>query len=215
MNFILFGPPGAGKGTQGALLAERFDFLRLSTGDMLREALAAGTQLGLEARKFMAAGELVPDTVILGMVRDVMASPAARAGVVFDGFPRTTAQAEGLGDLLRDLGTKLDAVLVLDVEDEELVRRLAGRVACPNCGAVYNRFTDPPRSEDTCDRCGGTLVQREDDREDTVRRRLHVYREQTAPVLAFYEAAGVPVHHIAGDRPVEEVQRELARHIGR
>jgi adenylate kinase len=162
----------------------------------------------------MDAGELVPDAVILGMVGEEM-QKNSRAGYIFDGFPRTTAQAEGLDALLHDLGTRLDAVLVLDVDDEVLVRRLAGRLYCPSCNTLYNLYSDPPRAEGICDRCGARLAQREDDREATVRRRLQVYRDQTAPVLRWYEGAGVPVHHVAGDRSVEEVQRSLGAKIGK
>lgn len=210
MNIILFGPPGAGKGTQGALLAETYELVRLSTGDLLRDALRRGTPLGMEAKAFMDAGELVPDSVILGLVREVMQSGTDRGGFIFDGFPRTIAQAEGLAQLMDELGTSLDAVLVLDVEDEELVRRLAGRLSCPRCGAVYNRHTEPPRRDGICDACGATLVQRDDDREETVRRRLEVYREQTEPLIAWYAERGAPLHHVKGDRPVMDVQQSLA-----
>jgi adenylate kinase len=213
MNIILFGPPGAGKGTQGALLAARFGMLRLSTGDLLREAVKNGTPLGRQAKTFMDAGELVPDSVILGLVREVMADAGegaeGRTGVIFDGFPRTVAQADGLAQLMKELGQPLDGVLVLDVDDEELVRRLAGRLSCPNCGRGYNRYSDPPARENLCDDCGAALVQRSDDREETVRRRLQVYRDQTRPLIAYYTNARANVQHIAGDRSVDDVQRDL------
>lgn len=209
MNLILFGAPGAGKGTQGELLAGRYGLVRLSTGDLLRDAMREGTRLGLEARAYYDAGELVPDGVILGMVREAMQRAANSGGFIFDGFPRTVTQAEGLQALLDDLGEPLDAVIVLDVDDEEIVKRLGGRLSCPECGAVYNRYSSPPKQEGVCDRCGGTLTQREDDRPDTVRRRLAVYRDQTAPLIGFYEATDTPVYHIDGDRAVEEVQSEL------
>jgi adenylate kinase len=214
VNVILFGPPGAGKGTQGELLAERRGLVRLSTGDLLRDAERRATPLGARARAVMAAGELVPDDVILGIVRDFMEERAAGPGFVFDGFPRTVAQAEGLDTLLRELEHPLDAVVVLEVADEALLRRLTGRRSCGTCGAIYHIAFEPPAQPGVCDRCGGTLVQRTDDQEETVRRRLEVYRQQTAPVLAHYIAAGVRVREIDGDRPPEAVQVDLLRALG-
>jgi len=209
MDVILFGPPGAGKGTQGALLAERHRLLRLSTGDLLRDAVREGTQLGREAKRYMDAGELVPDEVILGLVHEVMTNGTAASGYIFDGFPRTTAQAEALTDVMRRLHRTLDAVVVLDVDDESIVKRLAGRLWCSQCSAVYNVYTNPPAVPGKCDICGGALVQRDDDREDTVRRRLEVYRAQTAPVVAWYRNAGLPVHNVDGNRSVDAIQNDL------
>lgn len=209
-DLILFGPPGAGKGTQGALLAERFGLLRLSTGDVLRDAVKRGTAMGQAARRYMDAGELVPDDVILGIVRDYLAVEAAGRGVIFDGFPRTTAQAEGLDALLNDLGRPLQTVLVLEVDEDALVKRLSGRRSCSDCGAVFNVHFDKPKEEGRCSRCGGTLVLRQDDEPATVRRRLQVYADQTAPLLDFFEShEGVTVHRIDGARPVAEVQQDL------
>jgi adenylate kinase len=205
MNIILFGPPGAGKGTQGERLAGHYTMLRLSTGDLLREAVRKGTPLGLEARRTMDAGELVPDAVILGLVKEVMAGQREGTGVIFDGFPRTVAQAEGLSTLLAGLGLRLDAVLLLDVADDAIVRRLSGRLFCPSCQAVYNLYSEPPAVPGICDH----------DREETVRRRLAVYREQTAPVVAWYRARQVPVHVVAGDRDINEVQADLVRILAR
>jgi adenylate kinase len=210
-DLILFGPPGAGKGTQGALLAERFGLRRLSTGDVLREAAQHGTPLGLKARRFMDAGELVPDTVILGIVGDHLRGHAADRGVIFDGFPRTLPQAQSLDALLANLGRRLRAVLVLEVDDETLIRRLSGRRSCPVCGAVYNIYFEPPRHEGRCDVCGAELAQRPDDAASTVRRRLDVYREQTAPLLGYYDAAPVTLQRVNGDRSVDDVQADLAR----
>jgi adenylate kinase len=209
MDIILFGPPGAGKGTQGTLLTERFDMERLSTGDLLRDAGRLGTPLGLAAKQYMDRGELVPDQVIMGLVRAYLEQDAER-GVIFDGFPRTVPQAEALDGLLGELGRHLCAVLVLQVNEEELIRRISGRCSCPECGAVYNVHLDPPARPGLCDRCGSRLVQRPDDDEATVRRRLRVYAEQTAPVIDHYEATGTAVHYVAGDRPVGEVQESLA-----
>jgi adenylate kinase len=214
MNLILFGPPGAGKGTQARLLVERRGLRQLSTGDLLREARRQGTPLGLEAKRFMDAGELVPDDVILGLVREVMESDDV-AGYIFDGFPRTRPQAEGLDRLLADLGQPLAAVIVLAVDEEDLVRRLSGRLSCPECGRVYNRYSEPPARPDTCDGCGATLVQRPDDREETVRRRLEVYREQTEPLLSYYEASSTPVRRVDGGQPVDDVLGDIEEMLDR
>src|SRR5687768_11201687 len=162
-DLIIFGPPGAGKGTQGELLAERFGLLRLSTGDVLRDAVQRGTPLGQEARRFMNAGELVPDAVILGIVGDHLRGAAVRRGVIFDGFPRTLDQAKSLDALLAELGRSLGAVLVLEVDDDILIRRLSGRRSCPSCPALYNIYFKPPREDGVCDVCGSVLAQRPDD----------------------------------------------------
>jgi adenylate kinase len=209
MDLILFGAPGAGKGTQGALLAERHGLVRLSTGDLLREAMRKGSPLGREAKSYYDAGELVPDGVILGMVRETMEGTPDAGGFIFDGFPRTVPQAEALQVMLEEVGRPLDAVIVLEVDDEEVVKRLSGRLSCPSCGALYNSFSDAPQVAGVCDRCGASLTQREDDRPETVRRRLAVFREQTAPLIGFYEATTTPVHHVNGDRSIDEVQAEL------
>lgn len=208
-DVILFGPPGAGKGTQGALLADRLGLLRLSTGDVLRDAVRRGTAMGREAQRYMDAGELVPDDVILGIVRDYLAGEAATTGVIFDGFPRTLPQAERVDALLEELDRKLGGVLVLDVDSDTLIRRLSGRRSCSSCGATYNIYFDPPRDEGRCDRCGSALTQRADDDAATVKRRLEVYREQTEPLIAHYRKAGAAVHHVDGDRPVADVNRDL------
>lgn len=214
-DVILFGPPGAGKGTQGALLAERLQLLRLSTGDVLRDAVRRGTGMGREAQRYMDAGELVPDDVIIGIVRDYLAGEALETGVIFDGFPRTLPQAERLDTLLADLERPLRAVLVLDVDSDTLVKRLSGRRSCSSCGETYNIYFEPPAEEGRCDRCGSELTQRADDEPGTVQRRLAVYREQTEPLIAHYEASDTPVHHVDGDRSVEDVQRDLVELLSR
>jgi adenylate kinase len=208
-DIILFGPPGAGKGTQGALLAERFAMLRLSTGDVLRSAVKQRTDMGLAARRYMDAGELVPDEVILGIVRDYLRGEAAQADVIFDGFPRTIPQAHGLDELLAELERPLFGVFVLDVDDEALIKRLSGRRSCAQCGAVYNVHFDLPGDDGRCRSCGGELVLRPDDEAATVRRRLQVYQEQTAPLIAHYERSDVPVRRFDGDQPVADVQEQL------
>ena len=209
MRLILLGAPGAGKGTQGALLAKDLGVQKVSTGDLLREAVRQGTPLGREAKRFMEAGELVPDDVILGMVREVLA--AAPEGFILDGFPRTLEQARGLDEILDELGIGLDAVVVLDVPDEEIVKRISGRRSCPECNAVYNVYFDPPAREGLCDRCGATLVERPDDDAATVTRRLEVYRAQTEPLIEFYERSETPVRKVDGLQDVEEVQAAIRK----
>ncbi|RMH11961.1 MAG: adenylate kinase [Gemmatimonadetes bacterium] len=214
MYVILLGPPGVGKGTQGVLLADAQGWDRVVTGDLLRQARAEGTELGRQAEAYMNAGELVPDPVILGMVKEKLESLSPGGGVVFDGFPRTETQASGLAMQLQSLGRGIDHVVVLEADDDVLVRRIAGRRSCPECGAVYNVYMNPPEQDGVCDRCGHALVQRPDDHEDTVRRRLEVYRRQTAPLVAYYEAGPVPVHHVDGDGAVEAVQARVRSVLG-
>ena len=213
MNLLLLGAPGAGKGTQGALLARRYGIRKISTGDLLREAVAKGTPLGQTAKSYMDAGELVPDEVMLGLIREELTAkgsdPEAARGFILDGFPRTLRQAEGLDRLLDEIGRPLDAVVVVSVPDDVLIRRLSGRRTCARCGAVYNVFLDPPEVPGICDRCGGELVERADDAAATVRRRLEVYREMTEPLIAYYERGRTPVYRIDGNRPVEEVHRAI------
>ena len=190
------GPPGAGKGTQAPRLAEKINAHHISTGDMLRAETAAGTELGLMAKKFMDAGDLVPDQVMIDIIAAQMATQAAvggpgadtEPGIILDGFPRTLAQAEALDEALQATGGAIDAAIMLDVERDELVRRLAGRATCANCKAPYHLTLSPPSKEGVCDNCGGNLVQRPDDQPEAVRHRLHVYDEQTAPVLDYYRA---------------------------
>jgi adenylate kinase len=211
MRLILLGAPGAGKGTQGALLAKSHGIDRISTGDLLRDAVRRGTPLGQEARRFMDAGDLVPDDVILGMVREVLAR--AEAGFVLDGFPRTIEQAAGLDRLLEEMGIALDAVVVLDVPDDELVKRISGRRSCPQCNAIYNVHFDPPAREGVCDRCGSALVERPDDAEATVGRRLEVYRRETEPLIEYYRGSDTPVRTVDGRGELEDVQASIAEAI--
>ena len=213
MNLVLFGPPGAGKGTQGTVLAEKRGLMKISTGDILRDAVRAGTTLGAEAKKFMDAGELVPDSVILGLVREAIED--AGSGFIMDGFPRTIAQAEGVDKMLAEMDKSIDAVIILDVPDEALVKRLSGRRSCPNCGAVYNVYFDKPKEDGKCDRCSSELVQRADDRQDTVVRRLEVYKAQTSPIIEYYQQRGADVNTIDGDRDIEHVQRDILRIVDR
>jgi adenylate kinase len=214
MVIILFGPPGAGKGTQGDLLAASAGLRKLSTGDLIRDAMRAGTPLGVEARRYYDAGELVPDDLIVGLVKQTILAEPAGGGFILDGFPRTIAQARALDVMLAEVGKPLRSVLVLDVNDGEIVKRLGGRRACPNCGAVYHDTFDPPGKPGVCDRCGHSLVQRTDDQPETVQKRLSVYRRETAPVLEYYRESVTPVHSIAGDRPIDVVQSELRQVLG-
>jgi adenylate kinase len=212
MNLILLGAPGAGKGTQGALLLDRHGMVSISTGDLLRDAVRKGTPLGQKAKGYMDAGELVPDALIIDLMREVLAQDDVKGkGVLFDGFPRTIPQAEALDTLLAETGHPLDAVVVITVPDEVLVQRISGRRSCPFCGAVYNIYFEPPREAGICDRCGGALAERADDTAETVRRRLEVYRRQTEPLVAYYEAGKTPVHLIDGDHAPAEVAREINR----
>jgi adenylate kinase len=210
MRAIFLGPPGAGKGTQARQLAETWSVAHVATGDMLREALAQGTPLGLEARRYMDSGGLVPDEVVIGLVADRLTRPDARGGFVLDGFPRTAAQAEALDRLLAARGLGLDRVIFLDVTRPELLRRLTGRRVCRTCGATYHLISAPPRTAGRCDACGGELYQREDDAEAAVARRLDVYQSQTAPLLAYYRSRG-QLACVPGEGAVEQVAAEIKR----
>jgi adenylate kinase len=209
MVVILLGPPGVGKGTQGVLLAEGCGLRHLSTGDLLRKHRKDGTPLGRQAQGYMDRGELVPDALVLEMVRDVLASLTPAEGVVFDGFPRTDAQARSLDDVLAASGRRVDRVVVLGADDEVIVERLGGRRSCPACGSVYNVFTNPPRQEGRCGRCGAALVHRPDDQPETIRKRLQVYREETAPLIRYYERSTATLLRVNGEGSPEEVQDEI------
>jgi adenylate kinase len=210
MRVVLLGPPGAGKGTQARRLATRWSVPQVATGDMLREAVAHGTRLGLEARRYMDAGDLVPDAVIIGLVRERLAQPDGRKGFVLDGFPRTAAQAEALDRLLEAEGTPLDRVVLFQVADDEPVARLSGRWVCRNCGRNYHVTLSPPRVPGRCDACGGELYQRTDDEEATVRRRLAVYARDTRPLVNYYRQRGL-LTTISGTGTMDAVHAELVR----
>jgi adenylate kinase len=209
MDLVLLGAPGAGKGTQGALLAEALGIPKIATGDMLRDAVRQGTALGLKAKAIMDAGQLVSDDIVLGLVRERLGSDGA-AGAIFDGYPRNVAQARSLDGLLSELGRGIGAVVYIDVDDDAIVRRMSGRRTDPETGVVYHVEHNPPPPE-IAPRC----VQREDDREETVRHRLEVYRENTAPLVDYYRQAGVPVHAVDGSRAIPEVQAEILALLGR
>ncbi|MBS3939464.1 MAG: adenylate kinase [Actinobacteria bacterium] len=191
MRVILLGPPGAGKGTQAGRIAETFGIPHISTGDILRANVRAGTELGTKARSFMDAGDLVPDDVILGMMGDRLGEDDAKDGFLFDGFPRTVPQAEALEKLLIESDQPIDVVLRMLVDTKEVVQRLTGRRTCTGCGAVYHVDYDPPQTDGVCGKCGGELVQRDDDSEDVVLNRLEVYRRSTEPLEEFYWGRGL------------------------
>ena len=209
MVVVLLGPPGVGKGTQAVRLVDELSAAHVSTGDLLRAARREGTELGKTAQGFMDRGELVPDDLILDLVKEHLGGIDASTDVMFDGFPRTTDQATGLGAALEASGRKVDAVVLFEAPDDVLIKRLSGRRSCPDCGAVYNAYFSPPAAEGVCDRCGGALVHRADDEPETVTRRLQVYLDQTAPLIAFYEDHPAAMTRIAADREVEEIYAEF------
>lgn len=210
MNLILFGPPGAGKGTQAKFIVENFKIPQISTGDMLRAAVKAQTPLGLVARQIMDAGGLVPDDVVLGIVRERIAQTDCSNGFVLDGFPRTIPQADALDEILKGLGRRIDHVVSLDVDFAEIVQRLSGRRTCPACGKGYHVLYDPPAVAGTCDVCNAALTQRDDDREETVEKRLAVYDQQTSPLKAYYEKSGL-LRHIDGSGPIQDIQLQIKK----
>jgi adenylate kinase len=209
MNVILLGPPGVGKGTQGVLLAEGKGWKHMATGDILRANRREGTSLGQEAQKYMDAGELVPDELIVAMVKDTLAGLPEGQGVVFDGFPRTVPQAGSLDVALKELGRMVERVVVLDAGDEVLVKRIAGRRSCPDCGSVFNVFANAPKVESVCDKCSAALVHRPDDNPETVQNRLDVYKAQTEPLIQFYQDREGVVAMIPGEGGVDEIQQGI------
>jgi adenylate kinase len=209
VNLILFGPPGSGKGTQAERLREKRGLRHISTGDLLREAVANGSDLGKQVKSILASGQLVSDDIILALMRDVIAA-VENEGWLLDGFPRTVGQAKGLDAQVTELGQKIGAIVVLNVRREAVIERLSGRRTCTQCKTVFHVKINPPKVDGICDRCGGKLVQREDDRPETIAKRLDVYEAQTQPVLAHYRGA-VPIHEVDGEQPVDEVTRFIER----
>lgn len=210
MNIILLGPPGAGKGTQAKYLEDRFHLKQLSSGDMLRHAVATGSKVGLVAKPYMQSGNLVPDDVVVGVVFETInALPADLPGFILDGFPRTVQQAAELDDLLQDHNLTIDAVIAVDVSDDQLVKRISGRFTCASCGEGYNDFFRIPKAQGVCERCGSTdFTRRSDDNPETVRERLQVYHKQTKPLIEYYRCRG-KLHVIDGELPIEEVNRQI------
>ncbi len=212
LNLILLGPPGAGKGTQAERIREDFDLAYIATGDMLRQAVTDGSDLGARAKAFMDAGELVPDDVIIGVIIERVQGDDARDGFLLDGFPRTIGQADALSHALDDLGRQLTGVLLIDAPAEEIVRRISGRRVSATSGRVYHLEFDPPAAEGICDADGSELIQREDDQPETVRKRLEVYEAQTAPLVAYYEEQGL-LHRIDGTATPGEVHDHIRASI--
>jgi adenylate kinase len=215
MNLILLGPPGAGKGTQAARLVEHHGMRQLSTGDMLRAAVAAQTPVGLKAKAVMDAGELVSDEIVSALIDEELAAMGSETGAIFDGYPRTAAQAGQLDAILARHGRKLDRVIELEVDEDELVRRIVGRYSCATCGAGYHDEFHQPKVSGLCDRCGGTeFKRRKDDNEETVRTRMTEYRAKTAPILPLYEARGL-VSRVDGMAPIDEVTTAIEAILNR
>ena len=210
MRVVLVGPPGAGKGTQAQYVAADLFVPKISTGDIFRANVTQGTPLGIEAKNYMDAGDLVPDQVTIGMVRDRLIEDDAAKGFLLDGFPRTVPQAQALDAMLLEMGTAIDVVLELVVDDDEVVRRLSGRRTCRRCARVWHVDFEPTLIEGICDRCGGELFQRDDDREETIRHRLEVYAEQTAPLIGYYAEKGILVG-IDATGPVDDVTDRAIR----
>ncbi|HEY8831726.1 MAG TPA: adenylate kinase [Gemmatimonadaceae bacterium] len=211
MIIVLLGPPGAGKGTQADKLAARLGIPKIATGDVLRAAVRDGTKRGKEAKSYMDRGDLVPDSVILGILQDVMTSPSTKKGAILDGAVRTVPQAEGLGVTLAEIGKKVDKVLLFDVDDDELVKRLSTRTVCEGCQAPY--MGRAPGS--ACEKCGGKLVRRKDDEPEAIRNRLEVYRTQTEPVIDWYGDNEMKVLRIDADGPVDEVTARAVEALGK
>ncbi|MCX7998873.1 MAG: adenylate kinase [Leptospiraceae bacterium] len=208
MNLILLGAPGAGKGTQAKLIIEKYKIPQISTGDMLREAVAKGTELGKKAKEFMSQGKLVPDEVVIGIVRERLRQKDCEKGFILDGFPRTIAQAEALDRIMTELGKKIDAVININVPEDEVVRRIVNRRICKKCGAIYHLIYDPPKKNGFCDKCGGEVYQREDDKESVVRERFAIYKKSTEPLIDYYKNKGI-LHDVDGTKEIGKVNAEV------
>ncbi len=213
MNIILIGPPGAGKGTQAKRMIDRLGVPQISTGDMFRAAVKDGTPMGKKAKEYMDKGALVPDEVVIGVVNERFSKPDCKKGFILDGFPRTLEQAKALDGLLKKLSTKLDHVVVIEVPDDFLVDRLTGRRTCRGCNYMHHIKYDPPKKQGVCDKCGGELYQRDDDKEETIRQRLKTYHDQTSPLIKYYSTQGV-VRKIDGTLSMEQVQNAIKTAIG-
>lgn len=210
MRIVFLGPPGAGKGTQAKMLIERYGIPQISTGDILRAAVKEGTPMGKKAKEYMDSGKLVPDEVVIGIMQDRLKEPDCAKGFILDGFPRTVAQAEALEKMLNDHHMPIDKVVALDVPDDVLIERLTGRRTCKSCGQMYHVKFDPPKNAGKCDKCGGELFQRDDDKEETIKNRLSVYHAQTAPLLDFYGKKGM-VAKINGTAIPDEIFNSLIK----
>jgi adenylate kinase len=208
LNLVLLGPPGSGKGTQGERLQEDYRLPYWATGDILRAAVKEGTDVGKEAKKFMDAGDLVPDEVLIGIIAERISSAEAGDGFILDGFPRTNGQAEALDAKMKELGRELTAAILIDVPEEEVVRRLGGRRTCKENGHVFHVEFDPPKEEGVCDVCGGELIIRDDDKPEVIKHRLEQYHEKTAPLIDYYEKKGI-LHRVDGAKDPDEVEKQI------
>lgn len=213
VRLVLLGAPGAGKGTQAKKLIEMMGIPQISTGDLLRAAVSEGTELGIEAKSYMDKGELVPDSVVLGMMKERLQDDDCRNGFILDGFPRNTAQAEALDAMLEELGMPLDSALSVDVPLEDLMKRLTGRRTCKECGQMYNIHFSSPAAENKCDKCSGELYQRDDDKEETIQKRLEVYTEQTAPLIDYYGSKGI-LKSVTGTGDIDAIFANVKTTLG-
>ena len=213
MRLVLLGAPGAGKGTQAKIIVEKYGVPQISTGDLLRAAVAAGTALGKEAKSYMDKGELVPDSVVLGMVEERLKQDDCKKGYILDGFPRNTKQAEALDSMLSSLGMSLTAALSVDVPFEDLMKRLTGRRTCKACGQMYNVYFNASKKEGVCDKCGGELFQRDDDKENTIKKRLEVYNAQTAPLIDYYGKKNI-LKSVSGTGSIDDIFKKVCEALG-
>jgi len=214
MRLVLLGAPGAGKGTQAKKIIEKYPMPQISTGDLLRAAVTAGTALGREAKSYMDKGELVPDSVVLGMVEERLKQDDCKSGYILDGFPRNTKQAEALDAMLGKVGMSLTAALSVDVPFENLMKRLTGRRTCKSCGQMFNVYFNAPKKEGACDKCGGDLMQRDDDKEETIKKRLDVYSAQTAPLIDYYGKKNILKSVDGGSGTIDEIFVKVCSALG-
>jgi len=208
MRVILLGPPGCGKGTQAEIICKNFEIPHISTGDILRDNVKRGTEIGSRAKSFMDLGSLVPDEIIIGMIKDRFSEDDCKNGFLLDGFPRTIAQAEALDKLLKKMKIHLDYIINIDVPDENIINRISKRLSCSNCGDVYNLMFKKPKKEMVCDSCGFMLHQRDDDKEEVIRNRLEVYRKQTAPLIQYYNKK---IMNVDGEQSINEVTKDILK----